>query len=352
MRTMHSNLNPQYTFSNFVVGSCNLFAHSAAKAVAEKPAELYNPLFLYGGVGLGKTHLMQAIGHCALAEHRGGLKAAYLSTESFTNQLIAAIQNRATEEFRQKFRSIDFLLIDDIHFIAGKDATQEEFFHTFNALHDKKKQIVISSDRPPKQIPTLEERLVSRFEWGLVAFLEAPDFDTRVAILKKKAENMKVALSSDVFDLIAQHISSNIRELEGALTRVVATASVREKKLTTDLAREVLDDIIKRAHGAEITLESIKKISAKFFGLRESDLTSARRSRAVTFPRQVAMYMGRRLTSASLLEIADAFSRNDHTTVMHAYRKIENMLRADPKTGAMVESLRRQIEAGESGKIP
>ncbi|MBI4830794.1 MAG: chromosomal replication initiator protein DnaA [Candidatus Lindowbacteria bacterium] len=347
MRFSYSDLNPQYTFDNFVVGSCNLFAHSAAKGVAEKPAELYNPLFIYGGVGLGKTHLMQAIGHRALVEHPRGLKAAYLSTESFTNQLIAAIQNRATEEFRQKFRTIDFLLIDDIHFIAGKDATQEEFFHTFNALHDKKKQIVISSDRPPKQIPTLEERLVSRFEWGLVASLEPPDFDTRVAILRKKAENMRVALSPEVFDLIAQHISSNIRELEGALTRVVATASVRGKKPTTDLAREVLEDTIKRSRHPEITLESIRRISAKFFGLRESDLTSARRSRAVAFPRQVAMYMSRLLTSASLAEIGEAFARTDHTTVMHAHRKIANLSRTDPKCAAMIESLRQQIESGE-----
>jgi chromosomal replication initiator protein len=318
--------------------------------VAETPAELYNPLFLHGGVGLGKTHLMHAIGHHALSRHTGRLKAAYLSTEHFTNQLILAIQNRATEEFRQRFRSIDFLLIDDIHFIAGKDATQEEFFHTFNALHDKKKQIVISSDRPPKQIPTLEDRLVSRFEWGLVASLEPPDFDTRVAILRKKAENCKVELSTDVLKLIAQHVSSNIRELEGVLTRTVATASVRGEPPSPKLVREVLEDIIKRGQSCEVTVERIKQIAAKFFGIRESDFTSSRRSRSVAFPRQVAMYMSRQLTSASLSEIGEVFGRKDHTTVLHACRKIKTLQKTDPECRSLVESLRKEIQSAAGGQ--
>lgn len=347
MRYSYSTLNPQYTFQDFVVGPCNLFAHSAAKGIAEKPAEMYNPLFLHGGVGLGKTHLMQAIGHHTLSEHGGKLRALYLSTESFTNELISAIQNRATEEFRQKFRSIDFLLVDDIHFIAGRDATQEEFFHTFNALHDKKKQIVISSDRPPKQIPTLEERLVSRFEWGLVAALEAPDFATRIAILRKKAEKCKARLSTEMFEFIAQHVRSNIRELEGALTKLVATASVRGEPPSMRLVHEVLDDIMRR-RAAEITLEKIKRVSAGFFDVKESDIASSKRSRSVVFPRQVAMYLSRELTSESLQEIGRAFGKKDHTTVLHACRKIERLFHTDRHQASLVEKLRKKIESEEN----
>ncbi len=351
MNYSQSEFNPQYTFDNFVVGPCNLFAHSAAGGVARNPAEIYNPLFLYGGVGLGKTHLMQAIGHEARSTHGRKLRALYLSTESFTNQLISAIQNRSTKEFRRKFRTIDILLVDDIHFIAGKDATQEEFFHTFNALHDKKKQIVISSDRPPKEIPTLEERLISRFEWGLVASLQPPDFETRVAILHKKAENCKKKISGEILELIARHIRSNIRELEGALTRMVATASVRGEALTPQLASEVLQDVAERACG-EITIEKILRISARFFGIRESDLSSSRRSRSITYPRQMAMYLCRRLTSVSLHKIGLAFGKKDHTTVLHACRKIEKLVDSDPGQAALVESLRDEIEKGEEGGAP
>lgn len=346
MNYSQSKLNPQYTLENFVVGPCNLFAHSAARGVAEKPADLYNPLFIYGGVGLGKTHLMHATGHYALSRHAGKLKAAYLSTEHFTNQLISAIQNRTTEEFRGRFRSIDFLLIDDIHFIAGKDATQEEFFHTFNALHDKKKQIVISSDRPPKQIPTLEDRLVSRFEWGLVAALEPPDLNTRIAILRKKADNSNFAISEDVLRLIAEHVSSNIRELEGALTRVMAMSSMRGELPTPKLAQEALEEAIKRAAECEVTVERIKQISARYFGIRESDFISSRRPRSLAFPRQVAMYLSRELTSASLAEVGEVFGRKDHTTVMHACRKVQDLLRTDPRCRSVIDSLRKEIQTG------
>jgi chromosomal replication initiator protein len=344
MKYSYSKLNPQYTFENFVVGPCNLFAQSAARGVAERPAEVYNPLFLHGGVGLGKTHLMQAIGHYTVSEHKEKLRALYLSTESFTNELISAIQNRATEEFRQKFRSIDFLLIDDIHFIAGRDATQEEFFHTFNALHDKKKQIVISSDRPPKQIPTLEERLVSRFEWGLVASLDPPDFDTRVAILTKKAEHCRARLSTEMLELIARNVRSNIRELEGALTKLVATASVRGEPPSMQLTQEVLDNIVRR-RSAEITVEKIKRITAKFLGVKESDLVSSKRSRSIVFPRQLAMYLSRELTSESLQDIGRAFGKKDHTTVLHACRRIEKLLQTDRHQTSLVDKIRKEIES-------
>jgi chromosomal replication initiator protein len=343
MRHVVPELNPQYTFDNFVVGPCNLFAHSAARGVADKPAELYNPLFLYGGVGLGKTHLMQAIGHYALSARGGRLKTTYLSTENFTNQLISAIQNRSTEAFRQRFRGTDILLIDDIHFIAGRDATQEEFFHTFNALHDRKKQIVISSDRPPKEIPTLEDRLVSRFQWGLVAALEAPDLVTRVAILRKKAKNCRTPVPTEVLGTIARHVSSNIRELEGALTRLVASASVRGVAPTVQLAEELLRHTIRRAGARDVTPEAIRRATAKFFGIRESDLISARRSRSVVLPRQVGMYLSRELTSASLIEIGRAFGRTDHTTVIHACRRVKELCLDDPKQATLVERIREEI---------
>jgi len=353
MNYSQSELSPQYSCDNFVVGPCNLFAHSAALGVAKNPAEIYNPLFLYGGVGMGKTHLMQAIGRAIGQRTRstrgGGLKSMYLSTESFTNQLISAIQNGSTKKFRERFRTIDILLVDDIHFIAGKDATQEEFFHTFNALHDKKKQIVISSDRPPKDIPTLEERLISRFEWGLVVSLQPPDFETRIAILRKKAENCRNPVPEEIIELIARRITSNIRELEGALTRVLATASVRGEALTLRLASEALKDSVDRA-SAEVTLEKIQRASARFFGIRVSDLTSSKRSRSITFPRQIAMYLCRELTTDSLYEIGRAFQKKDHTTVLYACRKIESLIASDRVQAALIESVRREIETEEEGK--
>lgn len=309
------------------------------------PAEMYNPLFLYGGVGLGKTHLMQAIGHEVRSRHSNKLKAVYISTERFTNQLISAIQNRSTAEFRDRYRTVDVLLIDDIHFIAGKDATQEEFFHTFNALHDRKKQIVISSDRPPKDIPTLEERLVSRFEWGLVAALEIPDYETRIAILKEKARSCKTPIPPEVLEMIAKLVKSNIRELEGALTRLVATSGVRGEPVSPEMAAEVLKDTIRRGSAAEITVKKIARMAAWFFGIRESDLLSSRRSRSITFPRQVAMYLCRELTSASFYDIARAFGKKDHTTVLHACKKVKNLVDSDPTQASLVMRLRDEIEA-------
>jgi chromosomal replication initiator protein len=341
----NSDLNPLYNFQNFVVGPCNLFAHSAAMGITKNPAEMYNPLFLHGGVGLGKTHLMQAIGREMHSGRGRRQRIVYLSTESFTNQLIAAIRKRSTAEFREKYRSIDVLLVDDIHFIAGKDATQEEFFHTFNALHDRKKQIVISSDRPPKEIPTLEDRLVSRFEWGLVAGLEPPDFDTRVAILKHKAEACTIPVPPEVIELIAKHIRSNIRQLEGALTRLIATAGVHRERISLQMATELLGDTIARSSAGEITVDKIMTASAHFFGLKRSDLASSRRSRSITFPRQVAMYLCRQLTTSSLYEIGRAFGKKDHTTVMHACRKIDGLITTDPAQGSLIQSLREEIEA-------
>lgn len=342
-----SELNPLYSFENFVVGPCNLFAHSAAEGVASNPAEMYNPLFLYGGVGLGKTHLMQAIGHKVRSGLDGRLRTVYLSTESFTNQLISAIQKRSTADFRARFRNIDILLVDDIHFIAGKDATQEEFFHTFNALHDRKKQIVISSDRSPKEIPTLEDRLISRFEWGLVAALKPPDFDTRVAILRKKAEKCKTPVPPEVLELIAQHIKSNIRELEGALTRLVAAAGVRREHLTPKMAADMLKEAIKSAAAREITIEKILRASARFFGIKQSELISSRLSRSITYPRQIAMYLSRELTHSSFSEIGRAFGKKDHTTVLHACRKIAALLETDPHQAAQIRRLREEIESPE-----
>jgi chromosomal replication initiator protein len=345
MAISNSELNPLYSFESFVVGPCNLFAHSAARGVTQNPAGMYNPLFLHGGVGLGKTHLMQAIGREMRSDRRSRLKVAYLSTESFTNQLISAIRNRSTSEFREKYRTVDVLLVDDIHFIAGKDATQEEFFHTFNSLHDTKKQIVISSDRPPKEIPTLEDRLISRFEWGLVASIEPPDFDTRVAILKQKAKGCKTPVPPEVIELIAKHIRSNIRQLEGALTRLIATAGVHRERISLEMATDMLHDTIARTGGGEITLDKIMAVSAQFFGLKQSDLASSRRSRSITFPRQVAMYLCRRLTEASLYEIGRAFGKKDHTTVMYACRKIDALVNSDPTQASLIQSLREEIEA-------
>jgi chromosomal replication initiator protein len=345
MKKQLSAVYPQYTFENFVVGSCNLFAHSAARGVAERPGELYNPLFIYSGVGLGKTHLLHAIRHYTLSRHQESLKALYLSTEQFTNQLISAIQTGSTQEFRRRFREIDFLLIDDIHFIAGKDATQEEFFHTFNALHDKKRQIVISSDRAPKQIPTLEERLVSRFEWGLVTRIEPPEFETRVAILEKKTRSCKADIPREVVLLIAERIDSNIRELEGALTRVVAAASLRGEAPTVELAREVLKDLFERTAPRDLTVEDIKQITAKFFEVKLSELSSTRRGRSVAFPRQAAMYLTRKFTTASLAEIGRAFGRKDHTTVLHACRKIEDKMRTDPSCKSLMDALSKRMRS-------
>ncbi len=322
------NLNPKYTFENFVVGPSNRFAHAASLAVAESPAQAYNPLFLYGGVGLGKTHLMQAIGHYLLT-HKPKISTFYISSERFTNQLINAIQNRTTLEFREKYRNVDVLLVDDIHFIAGKESTQEEFFHTFNTLHDAHKQIVISSDRPPKEIPTLEERLVSRFEWGLITDLQPPDFETRIAILRKKAEKEVIFVPEDVTYFIAEKIKSNIRELEGALIRVVAYALLVGKEITLNLTREILKETLLAEEEKRITIDLIQKKVAESFDIRLSDMKTKKRTKAIAFPRQVAMYLSRELTDFSLPEIGEAFGGKDHTTVMYACEKISQLLKKD-----------------------
>ncbi|MFC1699174.1 chromosomal replication initiator protein DnaA [Candidatus Omnitrophota bacterium] len=337
-------LNPRLTFDTFVVGPSNRFAHAASLAVAESPARSYNPLFIYGGVGLGKTHLMQAIGSYIL-EHNPQLKVTYISSEKFTNQLISAIQNRTTKEFRERYRHEDLLLIDDIHFIAGKEATQEEFFHTFNTLYDAHKQIILSSDRPPKDIPTLEERLVSRFEWGLVTDIQPPDLETRIAILKKKTEQHNInSIPDDVLFFIGDKIKINIRELEGALIRVVAYSSLTNQAITLQLAQSVLKDMI--LEDKKVSVDSVQKKVAAHFDLRISDLKAKKRTRAVVYPRQIAMFLSRNLTDCSLPEIGEYFGGRDHTTVLYAYDKIQKDIQRDQKLKGLVEKLALDIKVG------
>jgi len=325
---MTTTLNPKYTFDSFVIGNSNRFAHAASLAVAESPAKAYNPLFIYGGVGLGKTHLMHAIGHYIL-QNNPNSKVAYVSSEKFTNELINSIKDDKNEEFRQKYRNVDILLIDDIQFIGGKERTQEEFFHTFNALHDANKQIILSSDRPPKEINTLEDRLRSRFEWGLIADIQTPDFETRMAILKKKAEVENLNVPNEVMVYIATKIKSNIRELEGALIRIVAYSSLTNRQITVDLATEALKDIISKKQGKNITISIIQDIVSSYFDLRVEELKSQRRTRNVSNPRQIAMYLSRKLTDMSLPKIGEEFGGRDHSTVIHAYEKISDNLKTD-----------------------
>ena len=332
----------KYTFDTFVVGSSNRFAHAASLAVSDSPAKAYNPLFIYGGVGLGKTHLMHAIGQRALQKNPKS-KVLYISSEDFTNQLISAIQNRSTQKFREKYRNVDVLLIDDIQFIAGKESTQEEFFHTFNSLYDSHKQIVVSSDRPPKEIQSLEERLVSRFEWGLVTDIQPPDFETRMAIIKKKSEKETIALPEDVFYFLAEKVKTNIRELEGALIRVVAYAKLIGKEVSLDMAKEVLKDMIIEGE-KKITIDLIQKKVAEYFDIKPSDMRAKKRSKAIAYPRQVAMYLARQLTDFSLPEIGDQFGGRDHTTVIHAYDKIENDIKEKSGLRVLVDKLINSIK--------
>jgi chromosomal replication initiator protein len=320
-------LNARFTFDRFVVGPSNRFAHAASLAVAESPAKAYNPLFIYGGVGLGKTHLMQAIGQ-AVAQRWPSRRIVYTSSERFTNELIAAIQTKTTAKFRDRYRTVDVLLVDDIHFIAQKEATQEEFFHTFNALYDAHKQIVISSDRSPKDIAGLEERLISRFEWGLVTDIQPPDLETRIAILRKKAEEAGIQVPNEVIDFISQQITANIRELEGALIRVVAYCNLFSVPQTAATAREVLKDMVREVR-ARITLEEIQRRVADYFKIDLTEIRGIRRQRSIIYPRQVAMFLCRRLTEASLPEIGRAFGGRDHTTVLHAVEKIAQDITQD-----------------------
>ena len=339
---MSSTLNPKYTFDSFVIGNSNRFAHAASLAVAESPAKAYNPLFIYGGVGLGKTHLMHAIGHYIL-RFNPNAKVVYVSSEKFTNELINAIKDDKNEEFRTKYRSVDVLLIDDIQFIAGKERTQEEFFHTFNTLHEANKQIILSSDRPPKEIPTLEDRLRSRFEWGLIADIQAPDFETRMAILKKKADVEKLNVPNEVMVYIATKIKSNIRELEGALIRIVAYSSLTNREITVDLASEALKDIISNKQNKSITIDLIQDVVSAYFNLRVEDLKSQRRTRNVAYPRQIAMYLSRKLTDMSLPKIGEEFGGRDHTTVIHAYEKISESLNNDESLENTINTITKKL---------
>ena len=337
-------LNPKYTFESFVVGPSNRFAHAASSAVAESPARAYNPLFIYGGVGLGKTHLMQAVGHYILQKNSSA-KLTYTSSERFTNQLINAIQNRTTMRFREKYRSVDILLIDDIQFIAGKESTQEEFFHTFNTLYDAHKQIVVSSDRPPKDINRMEERLISRFEWGLITDIQPPDLETRIAILRKKAEREVVKVPDEVMFFIGEKIRSNIRELEGSLIRVVAYSLLTGNPISISIAKEVLKDAIKEDSFVKVvTLDKVLKRVADNFEIKVSDIKKGGRSKVVAFPRHIAMYLSRELTSHSLSEIGEFFGGKDHTTVLHAFKKIKKQSTEDNKINDLLTLLIHKIK--------
>lgn len=337
-----AQLNPKYTFESFVIGNSNRFAHAAALAVAEAPAKAYNPLFIYGGVGLGKTHLMNAIGHF-VHQHYNGAKVVYLSTEKFTNDFINSIRDNRTVEFRNKYRNIDVLLIDDIQFLAGKEQTQEEFFHTFNALHENNKQIIISSDRQPKEIPTLEDRLRSRFEWGLITDIQAPDLETRAAILRKKAALEQISVSNEVLLLIADKITTNIRELEGALTRIKAYASMTGQNITESLVEQALKDIIPASADEPISVEKIQKVVAGYFHLRVEDMKAKKRTKAVAHPRQIAMYLCRELTDLSLPKIGEEFGGRDHTTVMHAQEKISKDIEAKQTIKNEIDAIKKLL---------
>jgi chromosomal replication initiator protein len=322
-----AGLNPRYTFDTFIVGSSNQFAHAACRAIAEAPSRSYNPLFIYGGVGLGKTHLMHAVGHYVL-QHDRNLKLTYISSERFMNEMINAVRYDRVIDFRERYRGVDVLLVDDIQFLAGKEGTQTEFFHTFNALYDSQKQIVLSSDCPPHEIPSLEERLRSRFEWGLIADIQSPDFETKVAILRKKAENEAVPLPDDVAMYIAAKIKSNIRELEGSLIRLVAYASLTGQELSLGLAQEVLKNILEHEEKA-VTIEGIQKFVAEHFNLKTNELRSRNNSKSIAMPRQIAMYLCKTLTHSSLPEIGRSFGGKHHSTVIHSIRKVEEMRQRD-----------------------
>ncbi|MHA6260986.1 chromosomal replication initiator protein DnaA [Sporosarcina sp. CAU 1771] len=339
-------LNPKYTFDTFVIGSGNRFAHAASLAVAEAPAKAYNPLFIYGGVGLGKTHLMHAIGHYVMDQNPNA-KVVYLTSEKFTNEFINSIRDNKAVEFRNRYRNVDVLLIDDIQFLAGKEQTQEEFFHTFNTLHEESKQIVISSDRPPKEIPTLEDRLRSRFEWGLITDITPPDLETRIAILRKKAKaDGLLDIPNEVMMYIANQIDTNIRELEGALIRVVAYSSLVNNDITIDLADEALKDIIPNARPRTVTILDIQKTVGEHFNIRLEDFTAKKRTRLIAFPRQIAMYLSRELTDFSLPKIGSEFGGRDHSTVIHAHEKISTMLKDDKSLQQDVQDIKNTLGRG------
>ena len=336
------NINPRFSFDNFVIGPSNRFAYAAAIAVAESPAKAYNPLFIYGQVGLGKTHLMQAITQ-QIRKTDPALSICYISSEKFTNELIDAIRHRSTPAFRQKYRNIDVLLIDDIQFIAGKESTQEEFFHTFNALHNNRKQIIISSDRPPKEISNLEERLSSRFAWGLITDIQPPTYETRVAILKKKIEREPVEVPDNVIFFIAEQIKTNIRELEGALIRVVAYSLLEEKSISLEMAKLILKDMVKETVKI-ISVEMIQKEVADYYNISVTELKAKKRNKNILLPRQVAMYLSRQLTKLSLPEIGQAFGGKDHTTVLHSCKKMEQDISDDRDLKSTMEKLTAHLK--------
>ncbi|MHB9144023.1 MAG: chromosomal replication initiator protein DnaA [Symbiobacteriia bacterium] len=337
-------LNSKYTFDTFVVGNSNRFAHAASLAVAETPARAYNPLFVYGGVGLGKTHLMHAIGHLVVGQNPSA-RVAYVSSETFTNEFINCLRDNKTIEFQNRYRSVDVLLIDDIQFIAGKERTQEEFYHTFNAIYEANKQIVISSDRPPNEIPTLEERLRSRFEWGLICDIQSPDLETRIAILRKKAATESLTVADDVVAYIATHIETNIRQLEGALNRVMAFATISDLPINLETAAEALKDILPLAKPKQITIELIQEVVGSYYNLRIEDFKVKKRTRALAFPRQVAMFLAREMTDASLPKVGEEFGGRDHTTVIHACDKIASDMAADDSLAAAVKELMERIRS-------
>ncbi|HEY6272122.1 MAG TPA: chromosomal replication initiator protein DnaA [Terriglobales bacterium] len=338
-----AQLNQRYTFDAFVIGSGNQFANAAAQAVAERPSKAYNPLFLYGGVGMGKTHLMQAIGH-EVKRRQPEVAICYVSSEKFTNEMINSLRYDRMISFRDKFRNVDVLLIDDIQFLAQKERTQEEFFHTFNALHESMKQIIIASDRPPKELPEIEDRLRSRFEWGLIADIQPPDLETKVAILQKKAESEKVTLSTDLALYIASNVRTNVRELEGALIRLIAYCSLTGAEVSLMTAQQVLKNFID-SQARKITIDAIQKAVAEQFGLRALEIKAKSNSRAIVFPRQVAMYLAKQMTEASLPEIGRQFGGKHHTTVMHSIGKIDEQRQSDKDLNRLLNKLTETLNS-------
>ncbi|HSE24746.1 MAG TPA: chromosomal replication initiator protein DnaA [Pyrinomonadaceae bacterium] len=343
LHTPEPSLSSKYTYESFVVGSCNQFAHAASMAVAEAPGKTYNPLYLYGGVGLGKTHLMHACGH-AIKSRNHHLTLCYISSEKFMNDLINAIRYDKTQSFREKYRSVDVLLIDDVQFMAGKERTQEEFFHTFNALYDQQKQIVISSDCPPREIPTLEERLHSRFEWGLIADIEPPDLETKIAIIKRKGDLLGVSIPDDVAMFIAGRVKSNVRELEGSLIRLIAISSLRGEPISKLLAQDAIRNIAKEEDPGVITVQQIQKLVASTYKLSVDELLSKNNARHISHPRQIAMYLCKNLTKHSYPEIGRAFGGKHHTTVMHSVEKVETLVRTDGTLQRLISELTESLE--------
>lgn len=340
------SLNPNYSFENFIVGPSNQFAHAASLAVARKPGQSYNPLFIYGGVGLGKTHLLNAVGNFISAASSNHSRVCSISAEQFTNEVINSIKSNKMEEFRNKYRyGCDVLLIDDVQFIAGKESTQEEFFHTFNTLYESKKQIILTSDKSPRDMSYLEERLRSRFQWGLITDIQPPETETRIAILKKKAESEQVSLPDEVANFLAQNIISNVRELEGTLTNIIGYAKLLNSQISIDLAKEVLKNILKNDDRKVLSIESIQKEVSNYFGIKTNDLKSNKKQKNIAFPRQISMYLVRRYTGASFPEIGEKFGGKDHSTVIHAVNKIERLLKDDLSVKNTINSLSRTMES-------